>query len=172
MWHRKFSFLTKYKDVWSSNRSILRRSSYVLLSAISRTTAVSMKRLHFLQNCQLLLFLRVASKVQQHWSGMQFNSWLHAWKPNVGCCDVPLQVRKRVQQQWIPSPFRFSQSSPRLETSLSITIGVLCAQEAAVSWAGLRLARNWSVQVKMQPAKINHLWEPTLPNWSFCGNFL
>ncbi len=28
MWHRQFSFLTKHKDVRSSNRSILRRSSY------------------------------------------------------------------------------------------------------------------------------------------------
>ncbi len=33
MWHRKFSFLTKYKDVWSSNRSILRRSSYFYTTA-------------------------------------------------------------------------------------------------------------------------------------------
>ncbi len=29
MWHMKFLFLTKHKDVRSSNRSILRRSSYV-----------------------------------------------------------------------------------------------------------------------------------------------
>ncbi len=28
VWHRKFSFLTKHKDIRSSNRSILRRSSY------------------------------------------------------------------------------------------------------------------------------------------------
>ncbi len=28
MWYRKFSFLTKHKDIRSSNRSILRRSSY------------------------------------------------------------------------------------------------------------------------------------------------
>ncbi len=29
MWHMKFLFLTKHKDVRSSNRSILRRSSYM-----------------------------------------------------------------------------------------------------------------------------------------------
>ncbi len=34
MWYRKFSFLTKRKDVRSSKRSILRRSSYVRMSAV------------------------------------------------------------------------------------------------------------------------------------------
>ncbi len=35
MWHMKFLFLTKHKDVRSSNRSILRRSSYFIAMTVN-----------------------------------------------------------------------------------------------------------------------------------------